>query len=225
MLLYKGELPHFHFKLDGYTYLGELSESLFEDCQLIFTQHGYYEYAIDRINKIKGTLRCLVNFKTAEIRAFSISTQIRLTAANQSTYEHSARFFFPVEVLKATDLKKSVRTHILACLFSFQCEIVKKMSQINETWFDHNKELYSQFLQDERIEDISPKFFPKIEDNIYDVFTHTNISLTTIGKRVIEALSVFCQDYELSYTDQLTELANEFELPVLKVDVEHKQVA
>lgn len=167
MILYKGELPHFHFKLDGYTYLGDLSESLFEDCQLIFTQQGFYEYAIDHINKIKGTLRCLVNIKTTEIRAFSISTQMRLTAANQSSYEHSIRFFFPIEMLKGADLKKSVRSHILACLCSYQCEIVKKMADINDAWFAHNQELYNQFCKDESIEDISPKFFPQVEDNIY----------------------------------------------------------
>lgn len=225
MILYKGELPHFHFKLEGYTYLGDLSESLFEDCQLIFTQHGFYEYAIDRINKIKGTLRCLVNIKTTEVRAFSISTQMRLTAANQSNYELNARFFFPIEMLKATDFKKSVLTHVLACLCSYQGEIVKKMSEVNGAWFDHNQELYDQFCKDESIEDISPKFFPQVEDNIHDVFTHTNVGLTVVGKRIIEAMAVFCQDYELPYTDQLKELADEFELPVFESKVDTKRVA
>ncbi|MCP0917895.1 hypothetical protein MUB04_15265 [Acinetobacter indicus] len=226
MILYNGELPRFNFNLDGYSYFGELSEDQYEGCQLIFMQKGFYDFPEQlRANKISGSLRCLVNVKTKEIRAFTVATQMRLCARNLFSYEHNDRFFFPIEMLKADDVKKAVRAHILACLFSFQNEIIEKMIHIEGAWSVHNDMLYGQFNLDDSIDDINPRFFPRPENDIYDVFNHTNVGLNAMGKRIIEAIAMFCSDYELPYAQQLKELLSEFELPLIQFSCESKQVA
>lgn len=226
MILYKGNLPKCHFDLEGYTYLGELSETQYEDCQLIFTQQGFYDYPEEqRVTQIKGALRCLVNVKNKEIRAFTVTAQMRLCANNLSSYEHNARFFFPIEMLKANEVKKAIRAHVLACLFSFQNEIVEKMEEINGAWNHHNDTIYEQFNQDSSIDDINPRFFPKPNNDIYDVFNHTHVGLTAMGKQILQCFIKFSQEYELSYVDQLKELADEFELPIMNYSLDDKCVA
>lgn len=222
MIVYQGIMPNFNFRLDGYTYHGELCETQFEDCQLVSSHGGFFEYPVERVNLIKGTLRTLVNTKTKEVRALTLTTQMRLTAENFSNYEHSARFILPIEIFKAVDVKKALKTHVLACLLGFQSEIVDKMSEINGAWFDHNKELYDQFIDDESIDALNPKFYPESENSVYDVFNHTNIGLNRIGKSFIGLVLVFCQSYNLDCADQVDELFKEFKLPLLVPFIENR---